>query len=405
MTPMETCFWLCAACVFYTYIGYPILLLLVARCRSRPVCASVPAPRSVSIIIAAHNEECAVERRLAELTGLLDAACLPGEVILVSDGSTDGTALLARAFTKNRVRVRELPVRVGKAGALNAGAALAEHEILVFADIRQSWRPDALCLLLENFADPQVGAVSGDLLLRDACGVLAGVALYWRGEKLLRRLESRIQSVVGVTGAISAVRRQLFQPIPPGTLLDDVYWPLQVVLQGYRVVHDPRAVAYDRLPDKPRDEFRRKVRTLTGNWQLLARLPAALLPWRNPIWLQFVSHKFLRLLVPWALLGMLLTSAELTGPLYYLALVYQATFYFLGSLGLCPWLAQRSRLASAAGSFLVLNGAAGLSFWVWLSGKAEQSWHKTSSQLAVFNSPPDKRAKDRGPREELSRIG
>ncbi len=165
--------------------------------------------------------------------------------------------------------MRELPARVGKAAALNAGCALAEHEIIVFADIRQTWEADALLLLLENFADPSVGAVSGDLLLRDADGVLAGVALYWRYEKMLRRLEGRVWSVVGATGAISAVRRQLFCAIPPGTLLDDVYWPLCVALQGFRVIHDRRAIAYDRLPSRTRDEFRRKVRTLSGNFQLL----------------------------------------------------------------------------------------------------------------------------------------
>jgi biofilm PGA synthesis N-glycosyltransferase PgaC len=376
MLPITIGFWLCAGCVVYTYAAYPLLLWLLARWRRRPVCMEGPPPRSVSIIVAAHNEEQAVARRLKELTGLLEAGGLSGEVILVSDGSTDGTVPLARVFTKERVRVCELPSRAGKAAALNAGCALSEQEILVFADIRQTWEPDALHLLLENFADPRVGGVSGDLLLRDADGVLGGVALYWRYEKMLRRLEGRINSVVGVTGAISAVRRRLFQPIPPGTILDDVYWPLRVALQGYRVVHDRRAVAYDRLPPKTSDEFRRKVRTLSGNFQLLTRLPDALLPWRNPIWVQFLSHKVLRLLVPWALLALLAASALLPSPLYRLALISQMVFYGLGLLGLIPALGKHSRLASAAGSFLVLNSAAWLAFWVWLSGKSEQSWHK-----------------------------
>src|SRR6185437_2957674 len=193
----EMCFWLCAACVLYTYAVYPLLLALLARWRGRPVCAMGSLPRSVSIVVAAQNEEQAVDRRLTELTGLLKSSGLSGEVILVSDGSTDGTVELARMHTKDCVRVRELPDRVGKAAALNAGCALAEHEIIVFADIRQTWEPDALRLLLENFADPTVGAVSGDLLLRDAAGVLAGVAMYWRYEKTLRRWESRIWSGVG----------------------------------------------------------------------------------------------------------------------------------------------------------------------------------------------------------------
>jgi cellulose synthase/poly-beta-1,6-N-acetylglucosamine synthase-like glycosyltransferase len=373
---LEIVFWLCAACVLYTYAGYPLLLVLLARWHGRPVRAAGPPPRSVSIVVAAHNEETSVDRRLAELTGLLEASGLGGEVIVVSDGSTDATAALARAHTKGRVRVCELPERAGKAAALNEGCALARHEILVFADMRQTWEPDALRLLLENFADPAVGAVSGDLLLCDAAGVLAGVALYWRYEKMLRRLEGRVWSVVGATGAISAVRRPLFRPIPPGTLLDDVYWPMRVALQGYRVVHDRRAVAYDRLPPRARDEFRRKVRTLSGNFQLAARLPALLLPWRNPIWLPFVSHKLLRLLVPWALLGLLAAAALLPGDVYRALLACQIAGYLLGLAGLVPVVAARSRLASAAGSFLVLNGAAWLAFWVWLSGRAGRSWHK-----------------------------
>src|SRR5205085_1989176 len=151
-------------------------------------------------------------------------------------------------------------------------------------------------------------AVSGDLVVIAGPGAVAGVELYWKLEKWLRRQESRVGAQVGVTGAICAVRRELFTPVPPGTILDDVYWPLGVVMRGYRVVHDSRALAYDRLPERVRDEFRRKVRTLAGNFQLAARLPAALLPWRNPIWGQFLSHKLARLVVPWALPVVLLTT-------------------------------------------------------------------------------------------------
>ncbi len=174
------------------------------------------------------------------------------------------------------MRVLELPERVGQGGRPVAGLRRRVHEILVFADVRQTWAADALPRMLANFADPAVGAVSGDLIVRDADGALAGVGLYWRFEKWLRRQESRLWSGVGATGAISAVRRELFRPIPRGTILDDVYWPMRVALQGYRVVHDEQAHAFDRLPDRTGDEFRRKVRTLSGCFQLAARLPAVL---------------------------------------------------------------------------------------------------------------------------------
>src|SRR5262249_24591108 len=151
-------------------------------------------------------------------------------------------------------------------------------------------------------ADSAVGAVSGELVVESAPGVMAGVGVYWHFEKWLRRAESGFDSMVSVTGCIAAARRELFRPIPAGTILDEVYWPLNVAMAGYRVVHESRARAYDRLPERARDEFARKVRTLAGNFQLMAVMPKSLAPWRNRLWWQFVSHRVLRLAVPWALL-------------------------------------------------------------------------------------------------------
>ncbi len=379
MILLAVLFWLLAAFVAYTYLLYPLLLRALAHWR-RPRARSAPLPGSVSVILAVHNEAHSIGRRLQELTGLLRTSGIRGEIIVVSDGSTDGTVAAARSFPAASMRVLELPQHQGKAAALSLAAAAAQHEILVFADARQSWAPDALCCLLENFRDPTVGAVSGDLVVEAAPGVLAGVGLYWRYEKWLRQLESQVHSTVGVTGAISAVRRDLFRPIPAGTLLDDVYWPLCVAMQGFRVVHDNRARAYDRLPALVRDEFRRKVRTLSGNYQLLTRLPSVLLPWRNPLWFQFLSHKIFRLLVPWALLGMIAASALLPGPAYQAAFGGQVLFYLVGLLGIRTGIGARLRLAAAVGSFVVLNAAAWLAWWNWLSGRAAQSWGKVVYQ-------------------------
>jgi cellulose synthase/poly-beta-1,6-N-acetylglucosamine synthase-like glycosyltransferase len=378
MTALEIVFWACATLVVYAYAGYPLLLTAWARWCKRPEPQRQRFAGSVSVVLTAHDEEANLARRLAGLSDLLEAAAVEREIIVVSDGSTDATAAIAREFPRGPVRVVELQAKQGKAAALSAGCAVARHDILVFADARQTWSATALDRLLENFADPQVGAVSGDLILESAPGVMAGVGLYWRFEKWLRRQESRVHSTVGVTGAISAVRRTLFRPVPAGTLLDDVYWPLRVVLQGYRVVHDDRAHAYDRLPEKARDEFRRKVRTLSGNFQLLTRFPGALLPWRNPVWLQWLSHKLLRLLVPWALLAMLAISAILPGPLFLIAFRLQIIGYVIGLSGLFPSVPRHLRPAGAAASFLVLNAAAWLAFWTWTTGRAETSWKKIS---------------------------
>jgi cellulose synthase/poly-beta-1,6-N-acetylglucosamine synthase-like glycosyltransferase len=376
MSFWEITFWACAACVLYTYAGYPLLLMAAAWLRRRPAAALGRLPRSVSFVVAARDEETRIEARLDELTKLIAAAGVQGEVIVVSDGSTDRTVELARSRAKDGVRVFDVPASSGKAAALTVGCEEAIHEIIVFADTRQTWAPDALQLLLENFADPAIGAVSGNLIVETAPGVLAGVGLYWRYEKWIRRQESRVHSQVGVTGAISAVRRELFQGIPRGVILDDVYWPLRVAMQGFRVVHDSRAHAYDHLPERTTDEFRRKVRTLSGNFQLVSRLPSAVLPWRNPIWLQFISHKLMRLVVPWALLALLALSALLPGAVYRIALCVQLAAYIMGLAGIWNVAGERARLASAAGGFIVLNAAAWLGFWFWLSGKTAKSWRK-----------------------------
>jgi cellulose synthase/poly-beta-1,6-N-acetylglucosamine synthase-like glycosyltransferase len=390
MQATEWGFWSCAAAVAYTYAGYPVLLgALAAVKKKRPATGDVPT--SVSVVIAARNEQKTIGRRTREFLRMLATAGLDGELIIVSDGSTDATVSEVRAAQREvagpvACHVIELTDSGGKAAALTRACEIASREIIVFADARQTWAPDALTLMLQGFADPTVGAVSGDLVLESSPGVMAGVSAYWRYEKWLRRSEGAVHSMVGATGAISAVRRNLFRAIPQGTLLDDVYWPLRVAMQGFRVVQVKGAVAYDRLPEKARDEFRRKVRTLAGNFQLAMRLPSALVPFLNPIWLQYVSHKLMRLLVPWMMLAMLLISAILPGTLYRALLIAQLVGLVIGLTGLLPMAVSRTRLVSAAASFLVLNAAAWMAFWVWITGKSTRSWTRvayTGPRVAV----------------------
>lgn len=387
MHALEAFFWICFAVAAYTYLAYPCLLWILNWFLSRGGGSSAAQdwtgqpPRSVSVLLPVHNEEVNLERRLDELTRLIQATGAAGEVIVISDGSTDRSVELAHRFADRGVRVLEMPAKGGKAAALNAGAAAAQHGLLVFADARQRWADDALVRLVENFADPHIGAVSGDLMLESSPGVLAGVGMYWRFEKWLRKQESRLGSQVGVTGAISAVRHSLFHPIPPGTLLDDVFWPMHVALQGYRVIHDERAKAFDRLPEKTHDEFRRKVRTLAGNYQLITLLPiAALFPWSNRVWWQWISHKLMRLVVPWALLGMLISCVFLEDGHYQTFFLVQLAGYALGVLGMWAPLGRAIKPLGTAASFLVLNAAAWAAFWVWISGRAATSWHKVQYQ-------------------------
>jgi len=382
MAVLQVLFWLSVGCVLYTYIGYPLFVWIAARVFGRAVRRG-SFDGSVSIVLCAFNEQQRIAARRDELIELLKSTNCKGELIIVSDGSTDGTAAAARNGAGSEVKVVELSVNEGKASALSRARSLATGDVLVFADARQRWEKDAIARLLENFNDPTVGGVSGELLLDSSSDATAAVGLYWRFEKWLRRQESRLHSTVGVTGAISAVRSSLFSSVPMGIVLDDVYWPLVVAMQGFRVVHDERARAHDRLPERTRDELGRKVRTLSGNFQLLARLPSAILPVQTPIWFQFLSHKLMRLIVPWALLLSFVCSVWLTAPLYRIAFALQLVFYALALSGAFKWGRARIRLASAASSFVVLNAAAWIAFWVWLSGKSSRSWRKVSYQLGA----------------------
>ncbi len=373
MRALPYCFWLSVACVACAYAVYPLLMAAAAKIRSRPPQRRERFKGSVSVVVAARNEEAQIGRRVRELLSQISDAQVNGEVVVVSDGSTDATVSRAREVADATTRVLESTQHHGKAAALNQGCAASSADVIVFADARQTWEPHAMALLLENFADPRVGAAGGELILDKSTGAVQGVGLYWRFELWLRRAESAVHSTVGLSGPICAVRRSLFVPIPRGTTLDDIYWPMRVVMQGYRVVHDGRAIASDRLPRSAAGEMRRKVRTLSGNFQLVTRLPLALSPFHNAIWLQWISHKLLRLWVPWALILMLASSALLPGHFYRTACWAQVATY---GLGLTGFRKGAGRFASAVSSFLLLNVAAWLAFWVWISGGSEWAWCK-----------------------------
>ena len=350
---MEQLFWLSVGFVAYVYVGYPLILRVWAALARRPV-RKYASPRhrrypSVSVVIAARNEAARLPRRLCNILEQDYPGAL--EIIVASDGSTDHPETAIAPY--RGVRLIDLPAG-GKAVALNHAVAAARGEILVFGDARQQFSPGAITALVENFDDPEVGCATGELMLdcevnRDGLepGIGEGVGLYWRYEKWLRRLESGIWSTLGATGAIYALRRSLWQPLPAGTVLDDVIAPMRAVFAGRRTVFEPRARAFDRAAPNAAVEERRKVRTLAGNYQILALEPRLLLPFRNPVWLQYASHKVARLLVPWALVGALLTSAALSfsGWIYLVALILQVGFYVLAAIG---WWLDRSAATGAA---------------------------------------------------------
>jgi len=334
MDAVETVFWLSFLLVGYVYVGYPALLLAWSRLAARPVRKACCEP-SVSLVIAAYNERHNLGTKIDDCLAL-DYPADKLEVVVSLDGSTDGTAAVAAEHRCDhpRVVVVETSRHLGKAAALNRGIQAATGEVVVFCDARQHVDPRAIRELVANFSDPAVGAVTGELMLLDDTFRLAGdgVGLYWRYEKRLSAMESAIHSTVGATGALYAVRRHLLAPLPERAILDDMIVPLRAVLDGHRTVFEPRAHVYDRVCP-PEVEFRRKVRTLVGNFQLVRVMPQLLDPRRNPVFLQFVSHKVGRLLVPYCLILLFATNLLLHESLYVAFLLGQCAWYSLAGAG------------------------------------------------------------------------
>jgi cellulose synthase/poly-beta-1,6-N-acetylglucosamine synthase-like glycosyltransferase len=313
------------------------------------------------------------------------------DILVVSDESDDTTDSIVAAFAPRGVRFLRVP-RGGKSAALNAGIPLLTGEILLLTDVRQRLDPDCMQHLVNGFADPEVGVVSGDLVIRD--GDTMGeknTGLYWRYESWIRKNLSAVDSVLGATGPIYAIRRELALPLPPETILDDVYLPLSAIFAGFRSILEERAKAYD-YPTGLQSEFRRKVRTLAGMYQLLVLRPKVLWP-GNRIWLPFVSVKLGRLFMPFAFMAIGVASVFL--PFYWAAaaVLLQVVFYGIGIVD--PYIPPSfpgKRLTSSIRAFLVLILAAlcGLSYFfispqdLWKETKVNKApaWPVTSDRLS-----------------------
>ncbi|TNE45128.1 MAG: glycosyltransferase [Deltaproteobacteria bacterium] len=353
--------WIVALAVLvYTYFGYPILMLLLARWRARPVQRERTPQRSITVILAVHNEQHTIEAKIHNIVAL-DYPASMLEVVVVDDGSSDDTLKVLESvqahYLDREIHVVALPEAGGKAVALVHGVERSTGELLLFCDARQRIESSAALELAAVFDDPSVGAASGELELDSA----EGAGLYWRYERAIRKAEGQVDSVIGVTGALYMIRRDVYQPFPANIILDDVWQPMQIALQGFRVLFIPEAKVYDQEAELDR-EFQRKTRTLAGNFQLMATMPKLLFPWTNRLFFAFFSHKVMRLLCPYALALawvsnlILLQSPSFTW-FWWLSFVGQSLFYGLAGLALTTskdW----GRVARVAGTFVVLNWAA-----------------------------------------------
>jgi len=340
--------------MFYALFGYPLLLDWMARRANNPVHKDDKL-RTVSFVIAVYNGEKFLERKLKSILSLNYPRELM-DILVVSDGSTDRTDEIARSFANQGVRFMPVP-HGGKAAALNAAVPLVSGEILVLNDVRQTLDPDCLRNIIACFGDPKVGSVSPKtIIVQGDSHEEATTSAYWRYEDWIRQRHTRIDSTFGYSGAFAAVRRSLWTPLPPGTLLDDVYVPLKAFFQGYRILYEPTATMYD-FPTVLQSEFRRKVRLQAGLYQMLKIMPE-LLSSRNRMRLHFLSAKYGRIVVPYCMIALALATIGL--PPFWRALATWGQVLFYGLAAIDPFVPDRfplKKLTSLVRTFVVLMAA------------------------------------------------
>ncbi|OGW85764.1 MAG: hypothetical protein A3C35_03335 [Omnitrophica bacterium RIFCSPHIGHO2_02_FULL_46_11] len=375
-------FWFLIAVIFYTYAGYPVCLLIVSSFKKRDVKKGVYEPR-VSVVVSAFNEEKAIEQKLLNLLEL-NYPTEKLEILIGSDGASDRTDEIVSRFHSPRIRFFRFVKNFGKPHVLNALLEEACGEIIVFTDVRQELDYESIHALAANFKDPEVGCVSGELCFKtEARSILGhvgkGMDLYWRYEKFLRKKESEIGSMLGATGAIYAIRRSLFCPVPLDILVDDMYVPLSIVERGYRAVFESRALAYDRPSERGGEEFKRKVRTLAGNYQIFLHFLNFFMPWKSPIAWQLFSHKFLRVIAPFSLFGLLASNLFiLSHPFYFWFFLAQILFYGMAIFEAyyARGTTHRKGIGYLPYTFCLLNYSALVGLVRFLTGRQKTAWEK-----------------------------
>lgn len=390
MSAIEVVFWLAVASIVYSYAGYPVLLIVLSSLkqlrsdwrylssgRSRRAEGEEHLP-TVAVLVAAYNEQRHIEERIHNLLSL-DYPPERLRIYVGSDGSDDATESLVAPFVGERVVWRGFRERRGKPSVINDLAALATEEVLVFTDANTSFTADAVRRLVRHLEDPQVGCVSGELRLVAGEGSENPDHIYWRYERLLKYFEGRLGALLGANGGVYAVCRALYRPIPPNTIVDDFWISMELVRDGYRCVYDPEAVAWEEVPPRIGDEFRRRVRIGIGNYQALRRFAPLLDPRRGMVAVAFFSHKVLRWLVPHCMVIAALANLALVfEPLYAWLALAQGAFYALA------WYGYRRSLGGPAPAplriplFLVsMNLALLLGFWKFLAGRYSGTWART----------------------------
>lgn len=369
-------FWFSIGAILYTYIGYPLLLMLLARFRQRPWLQN-PITPTVALVIPAYNEaDCIAEK--IENSVALHYPREKLEIIVISDGSSDETAVIAEQCAEqlkdNRIHIHNRPERSGKLAVINWISPQVQSEIIIYTDANAMLMADSIHAIVRNFADATVGCVSGEKRVGGG-----GEGLYWRYESKLKELDSKIGSVMGATGELFAIRQSQFQPIPANSIIEDFVMSMSIVAQGQRVIYEPDAIATEDDLLSLRGDWQRRTRIAAGCFQTLFKMPGLLDPRATQTAWQYFSHKVLRWLTPFLLpLLLLLNGLLISNPFYAVLFVAQILFYGLGAWG---WLrmrrGKRGGLLHAIFFFFFTNFAIIAGFWRFVRGQQSVMWQKS----------------------------
>jgi cellulose synthase/poly-beta-1,6-N-acetylglucosamine synthase-like glycosyltransferase len=365
-----------AAVIAYTYLGYPLLLLVICVFRHRRNTESGYLP-FVSILIAAYNEQEGIGKKI-EQTLALDYPSESTEILILSDCSSDQTDEIVRSMADPRVRLIRMPERRGKTHAQNEGVKAARGSILVFSDATTVYHPKALRYLAGHYNDPQVGAVTGRNLYFDPQGnspTGMGTMLFWNYENLIKVMQSRISTLTGCVGCIYSVRKDAYTPLSDD-VISDLVQPLKAIQKGYRVVFEGRALAYEETTLSSPEEFGMRVRVVTRGMRGLLTVPELLMPWKSG-WVSFqlLSHKVLRWLVP-CFLMMAFVSTCLAGESRWISFAFwlQVCFYAAAVLPFAAPLHKYWKILGIPHYFCTLNAAALVSLIELLRGRKYVVW-------------------------------
>ena len=383
MIVAQVIFWLCVVAMFHTYVTYPLSLRLFRRRFAVPPQMPAEAWPRVSILIPAYNEERVIG---AKIENLLALDYDPGkmEILIGSDGSTDRTDNIVKSFDDPRVKLIRLAGRSGKSAVLNRLVAEAAGEILIFSDANVMLDRAALKMLIRHFSDPSVGVANGGKYIQIPEGAesVRGEAVYGRYENALRTRESEVGGMSGALGSLMAVRKSLYRPYAAGSINDDTVPSIWAVLAGLRNVHDPEAKAFEESGRSVSEEFRRRIRIGAGNFQTLFRYPQVLRPRYGLAAYTFFSHKVLRWIFPFLMIGALAANLFLLRfPFYRAALELQAAGYLAALSG---WAMDRAGIRvppfSVLHHFVALNAGLLLGFFVYCRGIRSSAWERTARE-------------------------